>query len=90
MVNEGERLIFAVMAICAAAAIIAGWALWQSVKFKRQTVSFEPEQRLVRMTFDEYCDHFGITDEEAPAALAAYLNYVSGWDGTYGEYKGER
>lgn len=40
-----------------------------------------------KMTFDEYCDAHKITDEEAPIAFGAYLNYLSGWDGEMHEVK---
>lgn len=33
------------------------------------------------MTFDEYCEEHDITPAEVPAALGAYLNAISGWDG---------
>jgi len=33
------------------------------------------------MSFDEYCRERQITIEEAPAAFAAYLNHINGWDG---------
>ncbi len=38
-------------------------------------------------SFDDYCDEHHITDEELPAAFAAYLNKISGgeWDGEYEE-----
>lgn len=77
-----EELIYAVVAICLAGCVVAGWGWWSQRRWEKRQVPFEPEARVKVMTFDEYCDHFGITDEEAPAALAAYLNYVSGWDGT--------
>jgi hypothetical protein len=31
--------------------------------------------------FDRYCDEHGITDDETPAAFAAWLNERTGWDG---------
>ena len=31
--------------------------------------------------FDHYCDSAGIQPGEEPAAFAAWLNAVSGWDG---------
>jgi hypothetical protein len=38
-------------------------------------------------SFDDYCEEFGIKDEELPTAFAAYLNKISGgeWDGDYEE-----
>jgi hypothetical protein len=31
--------------------------------------------------FDHYCDSAGIKSGEEPAAFAAWLNAISGWDG---------
>lgn len=37
--------------------------------------------------FDEYCDANSITQEEAPAAFAAWLNQLTGWDGDMEQIK---
>ena len=83
------NLILMVIVICVAFILVAAWGWWRQRLWEASQVPFEPEARVVKMTFDEYCDHFGITDEEAPAALAAYLNYVSDgeWNGGYEEVK---
>ena len=73
-----EKLILAVVAICAAGVIVAAWGWWRERLWEAKQVPLEPEARVVTMTFEEYCDHFGITDEEAPGALQAYLQYVGG------------
>ena len=35
--------------------------------------------------FDAYVERLGISDEELPAAFAAWLNQESGWDGDVSE-----
>lgn len=35
--------------------------------------------------FDHYCDSAGIAPGEEPAAFAAWLNAISGWDGPMGQ-----
>lgn len=67
-----------VVVICAAFVLVAGWGWWRQHEWERKQIPFEPEARVVTMTFEQYCDHFGITDEEAPAALEGYLRYVAG------------
>jgi hypothetical protein len=38
--------------------------------------------------FDHYCDAAEIQPGEEPAAFAAWLNALSGWDGQMGEVSG--
>lgn len=73
-----ETLILAVIAICLALSIVAAWGWWRQRLWEAKQLPFEAEAPVRTMTFEEYCAHFGITDEEAPDALQAYLNYVSG------------
>lgn len=35
--------------------------------------------------FDKYCEDNNISQDETPAAFAAYLNQQTGWDGKMGE-----
>lgn len=72
----------AVLALCGAGVLIALTGLFASHWPEPKRMAFEPEAPIKVMTFDEYCEHFEVTADETPAAFAAYLNYLSGWDGT--------
>ena len=37
--------------------------------------------------FDEYCEAYSIAPDEVPAAFAAWLNQLDGWDGDMEEVK---
>lgn len=39
--------------------------------------------------FDRYCEEHDITDDEVPAAFAAWMNLETGWDGQMGQ-EGEK
>ena len=72
------NLILMVAVICAAFCLVAGWGWWRQRVADSKQVPFEPEARVVTMTFEQYCDHFGITDEEAPGSISAYVEYLKG------------